>query len=51
MEKGQLRAYRLGRSGSCRYKSEDVERLFTVEKTNEQVADDLDTFITKQIGG
>ena len=51
VEKGQLRAYRLGSKGSCRYKSEDVERLLNVEKTNEQVADDLDTFITKQIGG
>ena len=51
VEAGLLRGHRLGSSGSCRYKPEDVERLLIAEKTAEQVADDLEAHINKNIGG
>lgn len=47
---GLLSSHHLGSSGSCRFKQEDVERLLIVEKTAEQIADDLESFINKQIG-
>lgn len=48
VDNGKLKCFRIGVNGSVRFKFEDVERLLIPEKNAEQVADDLDDFITTQ---
>jgi excisionase family DNA binding protein len=51
VEAGSLRMYRIGQNGKCRFKPEDVDRALVVEKTEGQIDDDLQDFITKIAGG